>query len=140
MPPGWELNWKIEFMYQMENEIPFTRSGADGKLKLHEAVAMMADCCQFQEYQEGKFRNYLQENNIAVFLFSMQLDILRMPHFREKVKTAVKIYGCKSIYGLRQMFYLSGLRNIPTTPIIQCVCHSTMTGMMRLAVGVDAVR
>ena len=42
-------------MYQMENEVPFTRTGADGRLKLHEAVAMMMDCCQFQEYQEQTF-------------------------------------------------------------------------------------
>ena len=90
-------------MYRMETEIPFFRSGADGKLKLHEAVAMMMDCCQFQEYQEVKFCRYLRENNIAVFLFSMQLDILRMPRFREKVTSAVKIYGCKAIYGLRRM-------------------------------------
>ena len=90
-------------MYRMETEIPFSLSGADGKLKLHEAVAMMMDCCQFQEYQEVKFCRYLRENNIAVFLFSMQLDILRRPRFREKVTSAVKIYGCKAIYGLRRM-------------------------------------
>ena len=90
-------------MYQMENEVPFTRTGADGRLKLHEAVAMMMDCCQFQEYQEQTFCRYLRENNLAVFLFSIQLDVIRLPRFREKVRTAVKIYGCKSIYGLRRI-------------------------------------
>ena len=90
-------------MYQMENEIPFTRTGADGRLKLHEAVAMMMDCCQFQEYQERNFCRYLRENDLAVFLFSIQLDVIRLPRFREKVRTAVKIYGCKSIYGLRRI-------------------------------------
>ena len=80
-------------MYQMQNELPFTRCGADGKLKLHEAVRMMMDCCQFQEYQETGLCRYLRENNIAVFLSSIQIDILRMPEFREKVTTAVKIYG-----------------------------------------------
>ena len=90
-------------MYQMENEVPFTRTGADGRLKLHEAVAMMMDCCQFQEYQEQNFCRYLRENNLAVFLFSIQLDVIRLPRFREKVRTAVKIYGCTSIYGLRRI-------------------------------------
>lgn len=87
----------------MENTISFTRSGADGKLKLHEAAAMMIDCCQFQELQEKKFKDYLLENHLAVFLFSMQIDILRMPHCNEKVNVAVKIYDCKSIYGLRRI-------------------------------------
>ena len=90
-------------MYEMENEIPFTRTGSDGKLKLHEAAAMMMDCCQFQEYQEQEFCRFLRTNQIAVFLFSIQIDILRMPAFRERVRTAVRIYGCKSIYGLRRI-------------------------------------
>ena len=64
---------------------------------------MMMDCCQFQEYQETGLCRYLRENNIAVFLSSIQIDILRMPEFREKVTAAVKIYGCKSIYGLRRI-------------------------------------
>ena len=90
-------------MYEMENEIAFTRTGSDGKLKLHEAAAMMMDCCQFQEFQEEALRRFLSEQDIAVFLNSIQLDIIRMPRFREKVATSVKIYGCKSIYGLRQL-------------------------------------
>ena len=90
-------------MYEMKTEIPFTKTGADQRLKLHEAVGMMMDCSQFQEYQEKNFCEYLRTNNIAIFLFSMQLDILRRPLFREKVTTAVKIYGCKSIYGLRRL-------------------------------------
>ena len=90
-------------MYEMKTEISFTKAGSDNRLKLHEAVGMMMDCCQFQEYQEKRFCEYLRTNGIAIFLFSMQIDILRRPEFREKVTTAVKIYGCKSIYGLRRL-------------------------------------
>ena len=90
-------------MYEMKTEIPFTRTGPDQKLKLFEAVGMMMDCSQFQEYQERNFWNYLRSNQIAIFLFSIQIDIFRRPEFREKVSTAVKIYGCKSIYGLRRL-------------------------------------
>ncbi|MBR7119810.1 MAG: hypothetical protein IKC77_06415 [Lentisphaeria bacterium] len=90
-------------MYEMVNTVPFTAVEPDGKLKLHEAVGLMANCCQFQEYVEQDFRKFLVDNNIAVFLFSLQLDIFRMPEFRENITTAVKIYGCKSIYGLRQL-------------------------------------
>ena len=90
-------------MYEMLTEIPFTKTGVDHKLKLHEAVGMMMDCSQFQEYQEKHFCEFLRSNQIAIFLFSIQIDILRMPEFREKIRTAVKIYGCKSIYGLRRL-------------------------------------
>ena len=90
-------------MYEMRTQIPFTRTGTDNKLKLHEAVGMMMDSCQFQEYQEKTFCEYLRSHDIAIFLFSIQIDIVRFPEFREHVKTAVKIYGCKSIYGLRRI-------------------------------------
>ncbi|MBO5306552.1 MAG: hypothetical protein J6C40_00985 [Lentisphaeria bacterium] len=90
-------------MYKMSCEIPFTRTGADGLLKLPEAVGMMMDCCQFQEYQEKDFCEFLRSNKIAVFLSSIQIDILRFPRFREKVDTAVKIYGYKTLYGLRRI-------------------------------------
>ena len=90
-------------MYEMKKELTFTQCGADGRLKLHEAVALMSDCCQFQEHQESGLKKYLQDNGIAIFLSSIQIDILRLPSFRENVTTAVKIYGCKSIYGLRRI-------------------------------------
>ena len=90
-------------MYEMKNELAFSQCGADGRLKLHEAVAMMMNCCQFQEHQETGLKKYLQENGIAIFLSSIQIDIFRLPSFRENVSTAVKIYGCQSIYGLRRL-------------------------------------
>ncbi len=90
-------------MYEIKSELTFTRCGADGRLKLHEAVALMTDCCQFQEHQESGLRKYLEDNGIAIFLSSLQIDVLRLPSFREKISTAVKIYGCKSIYGLRRI-------------------------------------
>jgi acyl-ACP thioesterase len=90
-------------MYETTTEIPFTATGADNRLKLHEAVRLMVDCCQFQEHHEESLRAFLRANGIAIFLFSLQLDILRWPEQREKVATAVKIYGCKSIYGLRRL-------------------------------------
>ena len=96
------LIWSA-FMYEMKNELTFTRCGADGRLKLHEAVALMTDCCQFQEHQEAGLKQYLLDKGIAIFLSSIQIDVLRLPSFREKISTAVKIYGCKSIYGLRRI-------------------------------------
>ncbi|MCQ2380196.1 MAG: thioesterase, partial [Victivallaceae bacterium] len=90
-------------MYEMTNQIPFTACGPDGRLRLTEAIRMMMDSCQFQEYQEKKFCEFLRSNDIAVFLFSIQIDLFRLPEFREHVKTCVKIYGCKMIYGLRRI-------------------------------------
>ena len=78
-------------MYEIKSELTFTQCVADGSFKLHEAVALMTDCCQFQEQQESGLRKYLRDNRIAIFLSSIQIDVLRLPSFRENVSTAVKI-------------------------------------------------
>ena len=90
-------------MYSMRNQLGFADCGADGRLKLASAMTMMMNCCQFQEQQEKGFCSYLREHGIAVFLYSIQVDIIRMPQFLENVRTTVKIYGCRSIYGLRRL-------------------------------------
>lgn len=90
-------------MYYFEHRIGFVEAGPDRKLRLVNAMALMMNCCQFQECQEVAFYNYLRTNNILVFLHSIQVDIVRLPEFRENVTTAVKIYGCRSIYGLRTL-------------------------------------
>ena len=86
---------KGAFMFELKHTIPFTKCDPKQKLKLHEAVSYMMDCCQFQEYQEVAFRNFLESNHLAVFLFSIQIDFFRRPSFRENVRTAVKIYGVR---------------------------------------------
>lgn len=90
-------------MYEFERIVYHCDAGADGLLKLDSAVAMLMDCCQFQEYAETKFSDWLRRNNTAVFLSSLQLDIVRKPAFREKVRVKVVVYDCKSIYGFRRI-------------------------------------
>lgn len=90
-------------MYAFDHKIGFVDAGADGRLRLVNAMSLMMNCCQFQEYQEVNLCNYLRSNGILIFLYSIQVDIFRLPQFRETVTTAVKIYGCRSIYGLRRL-------------------------------------
>ena len=90
-------------MYEFERTVYHCDAGADGLLKLDSAAAMLMDCCQFQEYSEVRFREWLERNHTAVFLSSLQLDLLRRPAFREKIRVRVVIYDCKSIYGFRRI-------------------------------------
>ena len=90
-------------MYEFERMVYHCDAGEDGLLKLDSAAAMLMDCCQFQEYAEVKFRDWLERNHTAVFLSALQLDLLRRPAFREKIRVRVDIYDCKSIYGFRRI-------------------------------------
>ena len=90
-------------MHEMERTVYYCDCGEDGNLKLKAAVAMMMDCCQFQEYAETKFCHWLRCNDIAVFLSSLQMTVYRFPAFRENLKVKVVIYDAHSIYGYRRL-------------------------------------
>ena len=90
-------------MHEMERKVYHCDCGEDGLLKLNAAVAMMMDCCQFQEYGETKFCNFLRSNDTAVFLTSLQMNIFRFPAFQENIRVKVVIYGGQSIYGYRRL-------------------------------------
>ena len=90
-------------MHEMERTVYHCDCGEDGLLKLKAAVAMMMDCCQFQEYHETKFCSWLRNNDTAVFLTSLQMNIFRLPAFRENLKVKVVIYDGHSIYGYRRL-------------------------------------
>ena len=88
-------------MYRMERTVYHVNAGADGLLKLHCAIEMMMDCCQFQERSEKAFTEWLKTNHVAVFLSSIQLRILRRPAFGEKLEVKVVIYDCRAFWGYR---------------------------------------
>ena len=90
-------------MQILDRQICHCDCGENGLLKLKAAVAMMMDCCQFQEYAETKFCDFLRKTDTAVFLASLQMNIFRFPAFREKVRVKVVIYDGYSIYGYRRL-------------------------------------
>ena len=71
-------------MYMMKTEIPFTRAGKNNKLKLHEAVGMMMDCCQFQEYQEKKFCEFNTDDTEFI------LGVGHQPSMKGSLVTAMR--------------------------------------------------
>ncbi len=90
-------------MFETERHVYHSCVGADGLMKMPVAADFLMDCCQFQERSESAFSEHMRQHDMAVFLASLQLDILRRPAFGEKVMVRVSIYDCKSIYGFRRI-------------------------------------
>lgn len=90
-------------MYSFQHTVGFAECGKEGTLHLADAVSLMVNCCQYQEQSETGLRDFLRSRNLVMFLYSMQIDIVRMPTFGEMVELVVKIYDIKSVFGYRRL-------------------------------------
>jgi acyl-ACP thioesterase len=90
-------------MYLHKHTVGFAECGADGTLRLADALSLMVNCCQYQENADKKLSGYLKRKNLAVFLYSIQIDMVRMPSVQEEIEVCVKIYDIKSILGFRRI-------------------------------------
>lgn len=95
-------------MYLHKHTVGFAECGLDGTLRLADAMSLMVNCCQYQESADRKLHEYLNRNNLAVFLYSIQIDIVRMPSVQEEIEVCVKIYDIKSMLGFRRITVTDG--------------------------------
>ena len=89
------------FMYTIHHRIATSDVGRDKLMKVGAIGLLMQDCCMFQMEEEPKFSAFLQENAMAVFMASRQIDIVRLPSYGEEVAVSTWVHGCRGFYGLR---------------------------------------
>ena len=88
-------------MYTISRRVSPSQTDAQGRLKFVSALDMMQDCSLFWEESEPLMAQYFQQNGIAQFLMTRQVDVLRMPNFREELSVATGIYDAKPHMGYR---------------------------------------
>ena len=88
-------------MYSFHHKVATSDVGADGLLRSGVIGLLMQDCSSFQFQGEPVFFNFLQENNLGVFLVSRQVEIYHLPAYGEDIEIWTGIHGCKGFYGLR---------------------------------------
>ena len=88
-------------MYSFHHKVATSDVGADGLLRPGVIGLLMQDCSSFQFQGEPVFFNFLQENNLGVFLVSRQVEIYHLPAYGEDIEIWTGIHGCKGFYGLR---------------------------------------
>lgn len=91
-------------MFSIDYQVTTSTCGPDGRLKLFSALQMMQDCSELWSYSEPVFRKWLDTHHMAQLLASRQVEVVRVPSFRERLRVTTSVYDCKPLFGFRNTF------------------------------------
>ena len=68
---------------------------------MYSALQMMQDCSELWIDSEPEVKAYFREHNMAQLLASRQVEILRVPHYKEDLTVTTSVFGMESVFGFR---------------------------------------
>lgn len=77
---------------------------SDGQLKLYSALQMMQDCSEMWIDSVPVVRDSFAKTNMAQLLASRQVEVVRVPHFKEQLTVTTSVYEVKPMFGFRNTF------------------------------------
>ena len=91
-------------MYSLNYKVTTSTCDSEGKLKLFSALQMMQDCSEMWIDSEPQVKEYFARENMAQLLASRQVEIVRVPDFKEELTVTTSVYGMKPMFGFRNTF------------------------------------
>ena len=91
-------------MYSLSYKVTTSTCDSEGRLKLYSALQMMQDCSEMWIDTEPAIGRYFQEQGMAQLLASRQVEVLRVPRFKEELTVTTSVYEVKPMYGFRNTF------------------------------------
>ena len=91
-------------MYSLKYKVTTSTCDANGRLKLYSALQMMQDCSEMWLESEPVVKEYFRRENMAQLLASRQVEIMRVPTFKEELTVTTSVYEMKPMYGFRNTF------------------------------------
>ena len=91
-------------MYSLTYRVTTSTCDSNGRLKLYSALQMMQDCSEMWIDSEPAVRDYFQEQNMTQLLASRQVQVVRVPSFKETLTVTTSVYEVKSMFGFRNTF------------------------------------
>ena len=91
-------------MYSLNYQVTTSTCDSEGRLKLYSALQMMQDCSEMWIDSEPGVKQYFKEQNMAQLLASRQVEIIRVPVFKEKLTVTTSVYGMKPMFGFRNTY------------------------------------
>ena len=91
-------------MYSLNYKVTTSTCDSEGRLKLYSALQMMQDCSEMWIDSEPGVRNYFEEQNMTQLLASRQVEIIRVPEYKEQLTVTTSVYGMKPMFGFRNTF------------------------------------
>ena len=81
-------------MYSLKYKVTTSTCDSEGKLKLYSALQMMQDCSEM----------WILQQNMAQLLATRQVEIIRVPDYKEELTVTTSVYGMKPMFGFRNTF------------------------------------
>ncbi|MBQ9440260.1 MAG: hypothetical protein IJU35_06715 [Paludibacteraceae bacterium] len=91
-------------MYSLEYKVTTSCCDSEGQLKLFSALQMMQDCSEMWIDSEQGVKKYFEEQNMTQLLVSRQVEIVRIPKYKESLTVTSSVYGMKPMFGFRNTF------------------------------------
>ena len=91
-------------MYSLQCKVTTSTCDSEGKLKLYSALQMMQDCSEMWIDSEPEIKRYFAERNMAQLLATRQVEIIRVPEYKEELTVTSTVYGMKPMFGFRNTF------------------------------------
>jgi len=67
---------------------------------------MMQDCSEMWIDSEPEVKAYFLQQNMAQLLATRQVEIIRVPDYKEELTVTTSVYGMKPMFGFRNTFHL----------------------------------
>ena len=91
-------------MYTLNYKVTTSTCDSEGKLKLYSALQMMQDCSEMWIDSEPTARKFFNDNNMTQLLATRQVEVVRVPRFKEELTVTTSIYEVLPMYGFRNTF------------------------------------
>lgn len=91
-------------MYNLKYKVTTSTCDSNGKLKLFSALQMMQDCSEMWIESEPTVKRYFNNQNMTQLLATRQVEIVRLPDFKEDLTVTTSVYEVKPMFGFRNTF------------------------------------
>ena len=91
-------------MYSLKYKVTTSTCDIEGRLKLYSALQMMQDCSEMWIDSEPGVKQYFAEQNMAQLLATRQVEIIRVPEYKEELTVTSTVYDMKPMFGFRNTF------------------------------------
>ncbi len=91
-------------MYSLKYKVTTSTCDSEGQLKLYSALQMMQDCSEMWIDTEPTVKHYFAMQNMTQLLATRQVEIVRVPRYKEELTVTTTVYEVKPMFGFRNTF------------------------------------
>ena len=95
---------KRDDMYSLKYKVTTSTCDSEGRLKLYSALQMMQDCSEMWIDSVPMVKQYFAEQNMAQLLATRQVEVVRVPEYKEELTVTTSVYEVKPMFGFRNTF------------------------------------